>query len=157
MKENSMRVTVCHPEIPQNVGALLRLSACWNISMDFVGPFTFPWSDAGLRRAGLDYIPKALYRVFHSFEDYCSNEPLGRRIFLDPEAGNSYHEFTFHDSDILFVGSESSGFSQDFLSMPHKSVSIPMVSSCRSLNMSVSVAVVLSEALRQLNFFNASP
>ncbi|MEQ9126017.1 MAG: tRNA (cytidine(34)-2'-O)-methyltransferase, partial [Alphaproteobacteria bacterium] len=48
-----MRIALIQPEIPQNVGAVLRLGACMGAPVDLVGPLGFVLSDRRLRRAGM--------------------------------------------------------------------------------------------------------
>ena len=49
-----MRIALYQPDIPQNTGTILRLSACLGIPIDLIGPAGFDFSDKSFRRAGLD-------------------------------------------------------------------------------------------------------
>jgi tRNA (cytidine/uridine-2'-O-)-methyltransferase len=150
-----MRVIVCRPEIPQNVGALLRLGACWGIAMDFIGPFPFIWSDRHLKRAGLDYIPDAVYTRHTSWMAFQQAPQFTvRKIALIPSAAVSYVDFSFHRDDALMVGCESHGFTSEEEKSADAAVSIPLQKGQRSLNMAMACAIVLSEALRQTHYFH---
>ena len=52
-----MRIALYQPDIPQNTGTILRLSACLGLPVDLIGPAGFDISDKNLRRAALDYMP----------------------------------------------------------------------------------------------------
>ena len=39
-----MRIAVYEPDIPQNLGAIMRLAACMGVQTDVVGPCGFPFS-----------------------------------------------------------------------------------------------------------------
>jgi len=60
-----------------------------------------------------------------------------------------YTDIDFARPMALVFGSESEGISDDALSFADKVVRIPMLGMVQSLNLSVSVAVILYEALRQ--------
>ena len=49
-----MRLALFQPEIPQNTGAIMRLAACLGLGVDIIEPCGFVWTDARLRRAGMD-------------------------------------------------------------------------------------------------------
>ena len=51
-----MRIALYQPEIPGNVGAILRLAACFSVAVDIIEPCGFIFSDTRLKRAGMDYI-----------------------------------------------------------------------------------------------------
>ena len=50
-----MRLALFQPDIPQNLGAALRLGACLEVAVDVIEPCAFPLSDKSLKRAALDY------------------------------------------------------------------------------------------------------
>jgi tRNA (cytidine/uridine-2'-O-)-methyltransferase len=56
-----LNLVLYQPDIPQNFGACLRLSACMGATIHVIEPCGFPLDDAKLRRAGMDYIHKANY------------------------------------------------------------------------------------------------
>lgn len=146
-----MRLVLVHPEIPQNVGTLLRTVACLNVGIDLIEPFGFLWSDRYLRRAGMDYIHQADYRRYPSWQAYDRDkQDTVRTIALVPREGVSYVEMRYRPTDHLWVGSESSGFPPAIQEKADAIVHIPMTNSaCRSLNMAIAATLVLGEALRQ--------
>ncbi|MHB8286450.1 MAG: tRNA (cytidine(34)-2'-O)-methyltransferase, partial [Caulobacteraceae bacterium] len=46
-----MRLALYQPDIPQNLGAAIRLGACLAVPLDVIEPCGFPISDKSLRRA----------------------------------------------------------------------------------------------------------
>ncbi|MGL5720579.1 MAG: tRNA (cytidine(34)-2'-O)-methyltransferase [Alphaproteobacteria bacterium] len=145
-----MRLVLVHPEIPQNVGTLLRAAACLEFGVDLVEPLGFLWSNRYLRRAGMDYLDQADYQKHASFEFYWAQKPLETRtIALVPQATKSYLDVDYHPDDHLWVGCESSGFPPHIQTQATLEVQIPMKGQCRSLNMASAAMVVMGEALRQ--------
>lgn len=151
------------PDIPQNTGTILRLSACLGVTVHVIEPAGFPLSDHALRRAGMDYIERAAL-VRHvdmsTFEDWRAEE--GRRLVLLTTSGaTSYLDHAFQASDILMLGRESSGVPQEVHARADARLTVPMVAGLRSLNVAVAAAMVLGEALRQTGAFprpgDASP
>ena len=50
-----MRLALFEPDIPQNLGAFIRLSACLGAPLDVIEPCGFPIDDKRIRRAAMDY------------------------------------------------------------------------------------------------------
>ena len=152
-----MRLALYQPEIPQNVGTLIRLGACVGVPIDIIEPTGFVWSDKHLKRAGMDYADLANVERFESWDVYKNLRTTQRIILLDTKAEQSYWDFTFQPDDILMIGRESCGVPEDvYQSIPNR-VLIPMLPDRRSLNMAIAGAMVLAESLRQLNHDHSSP
>lgn len=144
-----MRLSLYQPEIPQNVGTLIRLGACLGVPIDIIEPTGFVWADKHLKRAGMDYADLANVERFENFEKYQSLQQA-RIVLLDTKAEDIFWDFSFQPDDILMIGKESSGVPPEvFEAIPHR-VRIPMLPGRRSLNMAIAGAMVLSEGLRQL-------
>lgn len=153
-----MRLALYHPQIPQNTGTLLRLGACLGIAIDLIRPFGFLLDNRKLKRAGMDYIDVADYKVHDSFNEFRIEYANKRLVAMEAnEATASHHEFKYDTEDILIVGSEHYGFLPDDLSHIKHTVKIPMQPNRRSMNMAVSAAIVLGEAMSQLKLFASSP
>lgn len=148
-----VRVVLVHPQIPPNTGNIARTCAATATELHLVGPLGFEISDRYLKRAGLDYWHLVSLRYHNSVEDFqaFSEGQAGRWIGFSARGRCSYIEFPFAAEDWLLFGSETMGLPPDVLDRCHETVYIPMVQSgVRSLNLSVSVAVGLFEARRQL-------
>lgn len=147
-------LAVYHPQIPQNTGTLLRLASCLGIHLDLIRPLGFIFNDTKLKRAGMDYIQTADYEIHDSFEIFLEKSRDRRIIAMEANNVSAAHNnFRYIDGDILMVGSEHYGFLPEDLSKCSAMVKIPMVKGRRSINMAISAAIVLSEAMSQLNIF----
>lgn len=144
-----MKLVLFQPEIPQNVGTLIRFTACLGIPLDIIEPCGFLFTDKHLKRAGMDYIELANLQKFKSWADFCNNRRGERRIAVTASARESYAAFSFEPTDLLIMGQESSGFPPHIIEDCHETVAIPMVRGTRSLNLAIAAAIVTTEALRQ--------
>ncbi len=54
-------IALYQPDIPQNVGAMMRLCACLGVPLHIIEPCGFPWDERKIRQAGLDYIDHVRY------------------------------------------------------------------------------------------------
>ena len=154
-----LRIALYQPEIPGNTGAILRLGACLGVAIDIIEPTGFDLSDKNLKRAGMDYLEMAALRRhvdFESFEAWRRSE--GRRlVLLSTKATMPFGRFDFSTSDVLLLGRESSGVPQSVHDGADARLLIPIQPGARSLNLSVSAAIAVSEALRQTGGFNPPP
>jgi tRNA (cytidine/uridine-2'-O-)-methyltransferase len=143
-----MRLVLNAPDIPQNVGAMLRLGACLAVPVDVVGPLGFLWSDARLKRAGMDYLTVANVVRHDSWAAFLAARPPGRLVLLTT-AGTPHVDFAFAASDQLVVGAESSGAPPEVHAAADARLAIPIAPGLRSLNVATAAAIALAEALRQ--------
>lgn len=144
-----MHLVLFQPEIPQNVGTLMRFAACMGISLDIVEPCGFLFSDKHLKRAGMDYIELTTLHRFPSWKSFCEARKGARRIAVTTAASHNYSHFSFEPTDLLIMGQESTGLPSSVLNDCHETVTIPMVPDRRSLNLALAAAIVTGEALRQ--------
>jgi tRNA (cytidine/uridine-2'-O-)-methyltransferase len=153
------RIVLVHPEIPPNTGNVARTCAATGSELHLVEPLGFEISDRQLRRAGLDYWPLVALHRHRSLESFLAERRLqgGRMVALSARAQQDYTEFRFESDDWLLFGRESDGLPEALHLQADACLTIPMRRpptddsfSVRSLNLSVSVGVVLFEALRQL-------
>lgn len=150
-----IRLALYQPEIAQNVGTLLRLSVCFGIPVDVIEPCGFPWNDAKMRRAGMDYLTRASVTRHASFDAFLAAR-TERLILFDVKASVPYHTFDYHPDDILLMGRESCGV-PDTIFRECTSVRIPMCAGERSINIAVAAALGLAEALRTTQQFPVDP
>lgn len=150
-----MRLALYQPDIPQNAGAMLRLAACMGISVDIIEPCGFVLDDRRLRRAGMDYLDRvSLTRhvSWNRFAESRRNSP-GRLALLTTRASVRYVDFRFAPDDTIMVGRESAGVPDAVHAAADVRLLIPMANGVRSLNVALSAAMVLGEALRQTGGF----
>ncbi|MGI0487525.1 tRNA (cytidine(34)-2'-O)-methyltransferase [Pantanalinema rosaneae CENA516] len=150
-----LKVVLVHPQIPPNTGNIARTCAATGTELHLVGPLGFEISDRYLKRAGLDYWPyvKLHYHLdLTAFQTY-HQRYAGRWIGFSTSGQSSYVQFQYQADDWLLFGSETAGLPRDLLKTCDETVYIPMAEpQVRSLNLSVSVAIGLFEARRQLGF-----
>jgi len=148
----SLRLALFQPDIPQNVGTLLRLGACLGVAVDIVEPCGFLWDDRRLKRAGLDYLTSADYRRHSSWKHYLEAR-RGRLLLLTTKAETLYTEVAFAAGDTLMLGRESAGVPDFVHAAADLRLKIPLRPGQRALNVAVAGAMVLGEALRQCGAF----
>ena len=146
-----MDLALYQPDQPPNTGTLLRLGACLRVPVHIIEPCGFPFSKRALKRYAMDYAD--LVELHHhmdwqAFEDWRQNAKR-RLILLTTKAASGYADFQFLQDDILLVGSESTGAPDLVHSAADARLTVPMSKEARSLNVAVSAAMVLGEALRQ--------
>ena len=142
------------PEIPGNTGNAIRLAACTGARLHLVEPLGFDFSDAHLRRAGLDYHDLAVMDV-HPTAEALWEALGGARVFAFTSHSATRHtDVSYRDGDALLFGRESTGLPEDVLSDEHvgERVRIPMLEGRRSLNLANAASIALYEAWRQLDF-----
>ena len=146
-----MRLALYQPDIPQNLGAALRLCACLGVALDVIEPCGFPLTDASMKRAALDYGDKAVVTRHVSFASFRSmpERNNGRLVLVETDGALSFQDFQFSTGDTLILGRESAGSPAELYGAAQASVRVPMVRGVRSLNVVTAAAVVLTEALRQ--------
>jgi tRNA (cytidine/uridine-2'-O-)-methyltransferase len=150
-----MHLALYQPDIPQNTGAILRLSACLDVDVHIIEPSGFDVSDRALRRAGLDYIEHTRITRHASFEVFERwRRGTGQRlVLLTTQAGTPYTDLSYLADDILLLGRESAGVPEDVHSSADARILVPMAQGRRSLNLVTAAAMVLGEALRQTDGF----
>ncbi len=144
-----MRIALIQPEIPQNVGAVIRLAACLGVNVDLIGPLGFVLTDKKLKRAGMDYIDLTKIRRFDSLEDFISTM-TGRLILFTTKGDNGAYSFNYRAEDVLAFGSESSGAPALAHSSATARLALPMTEGARSMNLATAAALALGEGLRQI-------
>jgi tRNA (cytidine/uridine-2'-O-)-methyltransferase len=144
------------PDIPQNAGTLLRLAACLDVPAAIIEPCGFVLGDRRLRRAGMDYLDRVRLQRFSSWRAFQASRagaPAGRLVLLTVRGDIDYTRFRFRAGDVLLVGRESAGVPDDVRRAADARLRIPIGTGLRSLNVAVAAAMVVGEALRQLDAF----
>ena len=147
-----VRVVLVHPEIPPNTGNIARTCAATKTELHLVAPLGFEISDRYLKRAGLDYWP---YVNLHYHDDLSAfwhehRQKGGRLIGFSVRGSRNYLSCRYQDTDWLLFGRETAGLPQEVMDACDERVHIKIAEpNVRSLNLSVSVAIGLFEAIRQ--------
>ncbi len=143
-----MRLAIYQPEIPGNLGAMLRLAACFGVGVDIVEPCGFAFSDKRMKRAGMDYIDHVVLTRHVDWSAFRAAQ-TGRVLLLSSKAKARVHDFTFAADDVLLFGQESAGVPDAVRDECDAALRIPLGTHVRSLNVSVAAGIALGEALRQ--------
>lgn len=151
----TMRIALYQPEIAGNVGAILRLAACFAVPVDIIMPTGFAFSDTRLKRAAMDYGEAADVTRHANFAAFdAERRARGSRLLLmSAHASQKLPDVQFQPDDILLMGSESAGVPTDVRDMADVRIRIPMAPGFRSLNIAVSTGIAVAEALRQTGRF----
>jgi tRNA (cytidine/uridine-2'-O-)-methyltransferase len=144
-----MRIALYQPDIPQNTGAMLRLAACLGVGVDLIEPCGFVWSDAKLKRSGMDYLEGVALRRHASWDAFIGQRGPGRLVLLTTRGDTALPAFAFRPDDVLIVGRESAGVPAEVHDAAAAKLVIPMAGGMRSLNVALAAALALGEALRQ--------
>jgi tRNA (cytidine/uridine-2'-O-)-methyltransferase len=146
-----MRIALYEPEIPGNVGAVLRLGACLGAGVDLIEPLGFPWNDRRVRRAAMDYIDHVEFTRHAGFAAFRETIGDARLVLFTTKAVLSAYQFEFRPDDVLLFGKESAGIPAEIAEMCDAKVRLPMREEVRSMNLATSAALALGEALRQVD------
>ena len=104
-----MRLALYQPDIPQNLGAAIRIAACFDVPLDIIEPCGFPLTDKALKRAALDY--QAATTRHASWAAFAADPArrAGRLVLLTTGRRRGATDFAFAKGDTLLMGSESAG------------------------------------------------
>ena len=138
----------------RNFGAIARSAECGGIDAIII-------PEKGMARIGADavktsagalhYIPVCKAKNLTKTVRYLAES--GIRIFAATEKGDKiYTEVDFQTPAAIIMGSEESGISREILELAHEKLKIPILGNIESLNVSVSAALMIYEAVRQRNY-----
>ena len=147
-----MRIALYEPDIPQNAGTILRLCACVGIEAHIIEPAGFPVTDRAFRRAGMDYLDQVTivrHASFSTFDDWRRGAEL-RLVLMTTAAEQSYFDHAFSERDVVMLGRESAGVPEAVHRAADMRLRIPIRAGLRSLNVAIAAAMVVGEALRQM-------
>lgn len=144
-----MKVLLYQPDIAGNVGTIIRMCACLGFDLDIIEPCGFPFNREQIKKSGLDYIDKVKITRYDSFDEYMEKHKNNRIVLLTTKASVNYLKFKFKDTDILMAGRESAGVPEEVHNRVGGRVVIKMQENTRCLNVAMSLAMVVGEAIRQ--------
>ncbi|MDO9338349.1 MAG: tRNA (cytidine(34)-2'-O)-methyltransferase [Caulobacter sp.] len=144
-----MRLALFNPQIPQNVGACIRLSACFDVALHIVEPVGFSFDDRSMKRAALDYGPLSHMTRHADWDAFQAARGPGRLVLFTTKGATPLDGFVFEPGDTLLFGSETAGVPEPVHAAADARVVIPIRPGARSMNLSVSAGIGLFEGLRQ--------
>ncbi|CAO5677564.1 MAG: tRNA (cytidine(34)-2'-O)-methyltransferase [Holosporales bacterium] len=148
-----LALALFEPEIPQNTGTLIRLCACFDLTIHVIEPCGFLWNDKKLSRSVMDYAKISTIIRHLSFDHFKAwiDEQKKRLVLIDVQGESACWSFTFSDDDVLMLGKESCGVNDRVKAACNTSVFIPQKKG-RSLNVATAASIIVGEAVRQLRF-----
>ena len=145
-----MKIALYQPDIPQNLGAMIRLCGCVGASLDIIEPCGFIYDARKIRQSAMDYYDKIKITRHNDWDEFYNLYHGNQRIILmSTKAAVPYIDFEFQEDDILLAGSESSGVPEEVHEKSDNRVFIPMEEGFRSLNIVNATSMILGEAMRQ--------
>ena len=149
-----IEIALYQPDIAPNAATILRLAACFGLTVRLIEPAGFVMTDSSFRRAGLDYLDKASL-IRHASWAAFQAETSGRRLLLaSTRATLPYIDFAFASGDIILMGRESAGVPDHVHDAASARLLIPMQPGLRSINVALACAMLTGEAMRQLRMFS---
>ena len=152
-----MRLAAFQPDIPQNLGGMIRIGACLGIPIDVIEPCGFPFSVKSLRRSAMDYADLAEICHHADWNSFLGTIGKSRLILLTTKSPQNLWNFNFEPSDILVMGRESAGAPDYVHDRADAAVTLPMPGGGRSMNVTVCAGIAISEAARQVGLWTSCP
>ena len=145
-----LKIALYEPDIPQNTASIIRTCSCLGVNLEIIEPCGFLMTDKRFKRVVMDYMEKDKINYYKSSEEFFNSKKKQRIILITTKAKKSYTDFKFKANDTILFGRESSGVPENIHNIVSKRLTIPMINNKRSLNLSTSVAMILSESLKQI-------
>jgi len=146
------KIALYEPDIPQNTAAIVRTCSCLGAILEIIDPCGFLFNDKRFKRITMDYLDESMIKIYSSSEEFFDKKKSERIILMTTKAKKKYTDFKFKKNDTLLFGRESAGVPGAIHKKIKNKIKIPMIEKKRSLNLATSVAIVLSENLRQTNY-----
>lgn len=148
---SSIKIALYEPDIPQNTASIIRTCSCLGADLEIIEPCGFLFSDKRFKRVVMDYMELDKIKFYESADDFFESKINKRVILMTTKAKKIYTRFNFKKNDTILFGKESAGVPEMVHKITKFKLKIPMVEKKRSLNLSTSVAITISESLRQIN------
>ena len=145
------KIALYEPDIPQNTAAIARTCSCLGAILEIIEPCGFIFNDKRFRRVIMDYLDIRMIKIYKSADEFFHIKKNDRIILMTTKAKKKFTNFKFKNNDTLLFGRESAGVPEKVHKKIKYKLSIPMNEKKRSLNLSTSVAITLSENMRQTN------
>lgn len=152
-----IHIVLFEPEIPQNTGNIIRTAMATGSTLHLIKPYGFILNEKHLQRASMDYINLAEIIQHENWADFISTVKENDQLYYLTRYGKNLpasYDYKSVSGDIYLVfGKESTGIPKNILKkdLDH-CIRLPMVANARSLNLSNTVAIMVYEVLRQLDY-----
>jgi len=146
------KIALYEPDIPQNTAAIIRTCSCLGADLEIIEPCGFLFSDKRFKRVVMDYMDEKMIKFYQNADEFFKSKKDQRVILMTTKSSKPYTAFKFKRNDTLLFGRESAGVPKKIHNIIKHKLKIPMINNKRSLNIASSVAIIVSENLRQNNF-----
>ena len=146
------KIALYEPEIPQNTAAIIRTCSCLGADLEIIEPCGFLFDDKRFKRVVMDYMDEKMIKFYQNSDEFFKSKNNQRVILMTTKSSEPYTNFRFKSGDTLLFGRESAGVPENIHNSTKHRLKIPMANNKRSLNIASSVAIILSENLRQSIF-----
>ena len=143
------KIALFEPDIPQNTASIIRTCACLGAKLEIIEPCGFLLNDKRFKRVVMDYMDEKEIKFYESSNHFFMSKKKQRIILMTTKASMSYTNFKFNKNDTILFGREMAGVPEKIHKLIKNRLKIPMQSNKRSLNVSISVAIILAESLKQ--------
>lgn len=135
---------------PGNMGTIIRSADAFGISGLIIGKNCVDPYNPKVVRATMG----SIFRVplyFESKRKHLSDNILSNRRIVATSLSDSktINDFRFNESDIIIIGNEGNGVSEDMLDISDIKIFIPMLGDAESLNAGVAASIIMYECSRQ--------
>ena len=144
-----MEIVLYQPEIAGNVGACIRLSANTGLPLNIIKPLGFNFQENKIRRAGLDYHDLATVSMYENWSEFEEDITIENIAYLSTKGDKNIWDVELKKYTHFVFGPESIGLPKDILENSNNTLTIPMNSNSRSINLANAVSIVSYEYLRQ--------
>ena len=144
-----MEIVLYQPEIAGNVGACIRLSANTGLPLNIIKPLGFNFQENKIRRAGLDYHDLATVSMYENWSKFEEDITIENIAYLSTKGDKNIWDVELKKYTHFVFGPESIGLPKDILENSNNTLTIPMNSDSRSINLANAVSIVAYEYLRQ--------
>jgi TrmH family RNA methyltransferase len=153
LRKNPLVIVLESVEKPGNLGAVLRTAEAAAVDAIFVcDPLTDIYNPNVIRSSlGCVFsVPVVVCRNQDAIK-YLKEKKI-RTYAAELKASKRYDLIDFSKPAAIILGTEATGLTQEWISAADERIIIPMLGSHDSLNVSVSAAILVFEALRQRGF-----
>ncbi|MDD5071309.1 MAG: RNA methyltransferase [Patescibacteria group bacterium] len=150
LNKNPLIIILESLEKPGNLGAILRSADAAGVDAVIVADPKTDIYNPNIIRASLGavFTNQVAVTGAEEIKEWLAKNKI-RSLASTPEAKKLYTEADYKGPTAIIMGEEHPGLSQGWLSAAKEKIRIPMAGKIDSLNVSVSAAIILFEAVRQ--------
>ena len=152
LKENPLMVVLERVEKPGNLGAILRTAEAAGVDAVMVCDPLTDFYNPNLIRASIGGVFSVPVAVCTSKDCIAFlKEHQVRILTAQLQDSYDYYDYDMHGATAIVMGTESTGLTEQWREAADAHIRIPMLGRLDSLNVSVSAAILMYEAVRQRN------